>query len=262
MVYIPPELVFSGITTGLNFFGDYTSSQSAYEQQQQQYDMMMRQEIERTMLQNQQIAEQNAYKEYEYEQRQKIAAQQIEFNIQAANDAFVQEQTRLQEYLKGVAFSQEDMSSQLMEAIGTNAAMADGRGRSFELASAKGTTGDYGRAMTRLRESVKDQKSQSQRNMLQIQRQADEANFQAWSSVAIAPFMQSMLPMPTDPGFPGQSGTNTALMIGNSLLSGYDTYMGLAGPDPGSLGSGDEALGSVGSYGRNYSTDTSLLAGW
>ena len=266
MVVIDPfSLGIAAASAGLGFFNDRNKSNTAYKQAKRQHRMQMQQAIERTNLQNQQIEAQNAYAAYEYEQRKKIAKQQIKFNNQAANDAYTQETTRLNEYLKGVAFSQEDMSIQLMEGMGANAAMNEGgRGRSFELAAAKGTLGAYGRAQTRLSETVQDQRSQSRRNLLAINRQAEQANMQAHASVAIAPFMQSKLPMPTNYGGPQRNNFNTALQIGGALLGGVQTYMGLAGANPGSLGSGggNETLGSVGSYGRKYSTDTSLLAGW
>lgn len=260
MVVIDPfSLGIAAASAGLGFFNQKNRSDTAYRQAKRQHRMQMRQAIERTHLQNQQIQAQNAYAQYEYDQRKKIAQKQIEFNNQAANDAYNQENTRLSEYLKGIAFSQEDMSIQLMEKIGANAAMSEGRGRSFELAAAKGTVGAYGRAQTRLGETVRDQRSQSSRNLLAINRQAEQANMQAQASVAIQPFMQSLLPMPTNYGGPQRSNFNTALQIGGALLGGVQTYMGLAGANPGSLGSGGGG-GSGGIFNMNAANNQTALA--
>ena len=260
MVVIDPfSLGVAAISAGLGFFGKKQASDNQYKQAKRQHKLSMRQAMERTRLQNDQIRAQNEYAKYEYEERKKLAYAQVQRNNQAANDAYNTEQARLNEYFKGVAFTQEDMSIQLMERMGANTANAEGRGRSFELAAAKGTLGNYGRGQARLQESVQSQKRQSNRNMLSISRRVEDANAQAMASVAIAPYMQRELPMPTNYGGPRRSGFNTALQIGNSVLGGIGTYMGLAGANPGTLGFGGGGR-SGGSFNMNAANNQTALA--
>jgi hypothetical protein len=240
---------------GLDFFGNRAKSQQALRSRNQQIRIQNRQARIATELQNQQIRDRNAYAAQEYEQRKRLAKQQIGFNRDAANQAYMAENLRLQDQLTQAAFQRSGMQRQLLEAVGYNAAMNEGnRGRSFERASAMGTYGDFGRSMAQMGASLQSMRGQSASNIRRLHQQHRQADFNAFSQVAIAPYMQRELPpafqMPTQKS----SGFNTALQIGQSLLGGVSTYASLAAPAAGNLG-----LGS-GGFDMNKATNNTGMA--
>lgn len=247
MVVIDPfSLGIAAVSAGLGFFGERAQSQQALRSRNKQIKIQNRQARLATQLQNQQIRDRNAYAAQEFEQRKQLAKQQIGLNRDAANQAYMAENLRLQDQLTQAAFQRSGMQRQLLEAAGYNAAMNEGnRGRSFERAAAMGTYGDFGRSMAQMGASLQSMRGQSASNIRRLQQQARQADFNAYSQVAIAPYMQRELPpafqMPTQ----RSSGFNTALQIGQSLLGGASTYGALAPPPAGNI-----SLGGIGSSSR------------
>lgn len=215
---------FGLLQAGLGFFANKHASEQAHKQRKRAHQLSMKQARERTMLQNQLIEDRNKYALQEYGMRKQIGQQQIAYNNQAATDAFVQEQVKLQEQLKQSAFMREGMRSRLMGAMGANVAADEGnRGRSFRRAAAISTLGEYGRSREQLRQTDLSRTAQSRLNMQNVARQANQANLQAFSTFAMQPYLQRQLPMPTNYGGPQRSGFNTALQIGQGLMGAANT---------------------------------------
>lgn len=215
---------FGLLQAGLGFFANRHASEQAHKQRKRSHQLSMRQARERTMLQNRQIQDRNNYALAEHNMRKRFGQQQIALNNQAANDAYAQEQLKLQEQFRQSAFKREGMRGRLMEAMGSNAATNEGnRGRSFDRAAAINTMGNYGRSMEQMREADISRRTQSQANIRNIERRARGANMQAYSSFAMMPYMQRQLPMPTNFGGPQRSSFNTALQIGQGLMGATNT---------------------------------------
>lgn len=160
------------------------------------------------------------------------------FNADAANRAYATEQTRLNEVFTQTAFQRQGMLEKLIQAQGMNNA-SERYGNSARRANLVGTLGDFGRQQAVLAESLASARSQSGRNMQEIGRQHLTADYQNWQGIAIPPTME----MNTAP--PRYGGSNTALMIGNSLLSGFNTYNSLKAPPAGNFGFTPSGGGSV-----------------
>ena len=224
---------------GLDFFGKHQQSQSALRQRNRAIKIQNRQAREATRLQNQQIRDRNRYAMYEFEQRKRLGQQQIAANADAANQAYMAENLRLQDQLTQAAFQRSGMQRQLLEAAGANAAMNEGnRGRSFERAAAIGTYGDYGRTMAQMTEGLASMRGQSAANINRLAQQHRQADMNVRAQTAIMPYMQRELPPALQMPLQKSSGFNTALQIGQSLLGGAQTYMSLAAPAAGDIGGG------------------------
>lgn len=240
---------------GLDFFGKKMSADSQLRQRNRAIKIQNRQAREATRLQNQQIRDRNRYSMYEYEMRKRLGQQQIAANADAANQAYMAENLRLQDQLTQAAFQRSGMQRQLLEAAGANAAMNEGnRGRSFERAAAIGTYGDYGRTMAQMNEGLTSMRGQSAANIRRLAQQHRQADMNVRAQTAIMPYMQRELPPALQMPLQKSSGFNTALQIGQAMLGGAQTYMSLAAP-----GAGDIGGGGGGSLGGKY--DTNPVAG-
>ena len=222
---------------GLDFFGKKMSADSQLRQRNRAIKIQNRQAREATRLQNQQIRDRNRYSMYEFEMRKRLGQQQIAANADAANQAYMAENLRLQDQLTQAAFQRSGMQRQLLEAAGYNAAMNEGnRGRSFERAAAMGTYGDFGRSMRQMDSSLESMQGQSAANIRRLQQQHRQANMNVRAQTAIMPYMQRELPPAMQMPMQKSSGFNTALQIGQSLIGGAQTYMSLAAPAAGNVG--------------------------
>lgn len=248
---------------GLDFFGKQSAASSELRQRNRAIKIQNKQARIATQLQNQQIRDRNRYAAEEFAKRTQLAKQQIGYNLDAANQAYMAENLRLQDQLTQAAFQRSGMQRQLLEAAGANAAMNEGnRGRSFERAAAIGTYGDYGRTMAQMGASLQSMRGQSASNIRRLHQQHRQADFNAYSQVAIAPYMQRELPPAFQIPMQKSSGFNTALQIGQSLLGGAKTYMSLAAKPAGDIqgfeygttkfGAGGGSVGGIGTLGPNY----------
>lgn len=229
----PFSLGIAAASAGLSFFGKQQESQQALSQRNRQIRFQNRQARENVRLQNLMIADRNRYAQQEYESRVNQYNRQREFNQQAADLAYVGEQQRLNEQFKQAAFQRSGLQRQMLEAAGANAAMAQGRGRSFERAAALGTTGQFGRAMAQLQERTADQRRASGSRMQQISLQQYGRDLAGYGNVAMTPYMQRQLPAPMQMAQQRSSGFNTMLQIGNAALTGAQVYGSLAAPSGG-----------------------------
>lgn len=185
-----------------------------------------------------------------------LVQEQFGLNREAAGRAYSAEQIRMQELFSQAAFQQQGALQNLVEMRGTNNAM-ERYGRSAQRVNLISTLGQFGRNQALQAESLASAQSQSRRNLDQTSRDLYNANMQSWQQVAIAPTLQTGVPMPQV-----RNSMNDALMIGNSLMQGLGTYSSLKPPSAGSLGgfnygstkmgSGAGNVGGVGTFGPNY----------
>lgn len=164
-----------------------------------------------------------------------MVQEQFGYNRDAANRAYAAEQIRLNELFAQAAFQQQGALQNLVETRGANNA-TERYGKSAARANLVGTLGQFGRNQAVLAESLASAQAQSNRNLDQTSRDLFNQNLNAWQQVAIAPTLQSAVPMPQAP-----SGFNTALMIGGSLMSGLNTYASLRAPSTGGFNSGNKS---------------------
>lgn len=229
MVYIPPELVVGGLSllsSGLGFFGDKQKADTDYKNQKKAYQLRVRQAQRETAETNKEIDRQNAYARYVHGVQKQISAQQMGFNREAANNAYLAENTRIAEIARQYAFQNADMGRQLMEAQGYNEAIDEGnRGRSFRRAAAVSTEGAYGRSKMQLQEGLRSQQNQSKINIRNIFLDHKSADLAAYAQSAIEPYMQKHI-SPIDPGIGPQRTFNSGLQIANR---GLEAGMNIAG---------------------------------
>ncbi len=248
MVVIDPfSLGISAISAGLGFFGQKRESDNNRKQANRQIRLQNQAAREERRLQNLQIRDRNRYAAQEYQSRIDQYNRQRQFNQDAANLAYEAEQQRMVEQFRQAAFQRSGLQRQVLEAAGANAAMAEGRGRSFERASAMSTYGQFGRAMEQMRQSTVDARRASAGRMRQISTEQYGRDLAGYSNVAMAPYMQRELPPAMQMPMQRRSGFNTGLQIGNALLGGLSTYASLAPPAAGNLTGGSGS--SLGGYG-------------
>lgn len=221
----PFAMVMGFGSMGLNIFGGLSERDRAYEQQKRQIQERNRQAAAERNFQNLQIRKQNEYARQAYEVQKGLYTQQKQLNLEAANRAYESAQLDRGRQLTAMAFNRNDRMAQLLEAVGANTAAMEGNNRSAELAFAKQTYGRFGRMERQDELQVMDVNETSTLRMRDIGHQHKAADLQAYSQVAIAPYMQSELPpamkmsMPSEP-----SGLSTALMIGQGFMGGIQTY--------------------------------------
>jgi hypothetical protein len=189
-----------------------------------------------TAFQNAMTETANRRTEQNFGRQLGMVQEQFGYNRDAANRAYATEQIRLNELFAQAAFQQQGALQNLVETRGANNA-TERYGKSAARANLVGTLGQFGRNQAIQAESLASAQAQSARNLDQISRDSFSQNLNAWQQVAIAPTLQSAVPMPQAP-----SGFNTALMIGNSLMSGLSTFAALKAPSSG--GSGGSSFNS------------------
>lgn len=224
-------LGFGLFNAGLKIFGGMSKQRQEHEAQKRATRAYNQNAIAERQAQNAEIKRQNSYAMYEYGVRKQLAQQQIQFNKEAATRGYVATQENRLMKLKQLAFSRADREAELLEAVGANTAAMESDNRSAALANAKATYGRYGRQQVQDREMVMDANRQAIRQMEEIHLQHRTADLQAYSQIAVQPYMQSELGPPALRSMPkGPSGLNTALMIGGGLMSGLSTYNQFAAP--------------------------------
>ena len=232
----PISLGIAAVSAGLNFFGNKSKADSALRQRNRAIKIQNRQARVATDLQNQQIRDRNAYAQYEFEVRKRLGKQQLGLNADAANQAYAAEQLRLRDQLTQAAFQRSGFQRQLLEAAGYNLAANEGnRGRSFDRAAAIGTYGDYGRTMAEMNAGLASMRGQSAANMRRIFQQHRQADMNVRAQTAVEPYMQRELPPAFQMPMQQSSGFNNMLQIGQSAMSGLQTYMTLAPGNAGDL---------------------------
>ena len=227
-----PAIGLGLASAGLSFFGQKSQSDRAYKQAKQQTKFQNAQAAQARNFQNLQIRKQNEYAAKAYETQKQLYQTQLQFNQDAANRAFEGVQVNRNRQLTALAFQRQNLDEQLLEAVGANeAAMEGGDNRSARLAFAKQTYGRYGDQDVQMRMQAKDITSDAVRDLRGVALDQYGANLQAYSQVAIAPYMQSELPPAMQMKMPRNT-FNTGLAIGGALLGGLSTYNQFAPSGP------------------------------
>lgn len=263
----PFSLGIAAASAGLQFFGDYSKSQQGLSQRNRSIRFQNKARRQRTNLQNLQIADRNRYKANEYKTLKEQYQAQLGYNQQAADLAYEAESARMYDMYTQAAFKRSGLQRQLLESAGYNAAMNEGnRGRTFDRGSDMSTYGRYGGANQQLVASMLSQRGQSVRNRQNIALSQYGRNLQAFSRVAVAPYMQRQLPAPMQIPEQSSSGFNTMLQIGNAALTGLSTYSALAAPNSGNIqgfdrdrtlmGAGGGSVGGMSTLGPSFGLPT------
>lgn len=227
----PVSLGLAAVNAGLKIFGGMSKQRQQHEAQKRQVRAANRAAIAQRNAANAEIRRQNSYAMYEYGVKKQMAEQQMQYNKEAATRGYITTQENRIMKLKQMAFARIDRDAELLEAVGANAAAMEGDNRSAALADAKATYGRFGRQQVQDRETVMDANRQSIRQMEEINLQHRTQDLQAYSQIAVMPYLQQELGAPALQRMPkGPSGLNTALMIGGGLMAGLGTYNQFAAP--------------------------------
>lgn len=155
--------------------------------------------------------------------------EQLDFNNEAAQRAYMTEQEILNEQFAGAAFQNQEMLRNLLEVQGSNNA-SERYGRSTERLNDLNSLGRFGNQQAILAANLSSARGQTRRNMDDVRRQYITANRQA--------AFQLKAPPGTTPLMPTEkigSGSNAGLMIGqigSALLDGYKAFKA-SQPPPG-----------------------------
>lgn len=159
-----------------------------------------------------------------------------------------------------------DLMKSYVQSSGRLAAMGINN-QSAQLQELKNGLGGYLTAQRNLKKGVVNDLKSIGRTidkvgyMAGLQRDAMYAPVKKAPQLMQAPTMGALPRWKTPSAFK-QSGLKFSDVAPGLISAGFSAFKSEVVPNLFSGGGGDEALGSVGSYGRNYSTDTSLLAGW
>lgn len=218
-----PAIGLGLASAGLNFFGAKSSADAAHRQAKQQTKLANQQSMAQRAFENLQIRKQNEYTRQAYDTQKQLYGQQVQFNQDAANRAYDGIQINRNRQFRQMAFSRFDMTNELMEAVGANQAGMEGDNRSARLAAAKSTYGRFGQQQAQMQEQTGDINRDARMQMRDTALQQYGADLQAYSQVAIAPYMQSELPPAMQMPMP-KNNFNTGLAIGSAVMGGLSTF--------------------------------------
>ena len=231
MALDPVSLGFAAVSAGMNIFSGFQKQDSAYRQQKQAIEQRNAQAVMARNAANLRIRSQNAYAAQAYNIQKGIYKQQVALNNEAAERAWLGASLNRDRQLTALAFQRQDLAAELLEAVGANTASIEGDNRSAQLAAAKRTYGRFGRMSNQADMQVDDINEGARMQVRNIAGQLKQQNLQAYSQVAIAPYMQQELGPAAQMAGPSRpSGLSNALMIGQGLLAGASMYNSLAAP--------------------------------
>jgi hypothetical protein len=214
-------LGLAGLGAGLDMFGKFSAQDRQYKQQKQAVNQRNAQAVMARNAQNLQA----------HQIQKGIVKQQIALYNEAAERAYLGASLNRDRQLTALAFQRQDLAAELLEAVGANTASIEGDNRSAQLAAAKRTYGRFGRMQTQAEMQVDDINESARMQVKDIAGNVKARNLQAYSQVAIAPYMQQELGPAFQMAGPSRpSGLSNALMIGQGLLGAASTYNSLAAP--------------------------------
>ena len=175
---------------------------------------------------NERIVEEYDFKLSDFKQQQK-------FNADAASASHVAEQFRYTEQLESAALQRNKMVSELMRAQGAAAAAAGGTAsQSRDRAAMINTLGEFGREQTEFNKSLYSARSAYKQRMGAISGAHANADYTAWTKVAVPPALQMhgaiTLPGPTPTKAPSPSGGFFSDVMGG-IGAGISTFGALGG---------------------------------
>ena len=174
---------------------------------------------------NERIVEEYDFKLTDFQNQQK-------FNADAASASHVAEQFKYTEQLESAAIERNKMVSELMRAQGAAAAAGGTASQSRERAIAINTLGEFGREQTEFNKSLYSARSAYKQRMGAISGAHANADYTAWTKVAVPPALQMhgaiTLPGPTPTKAPSPSGGFFSDVMGG-VSAGISTFGTLGG---------------------------------
>ena len=163
--------------------------------------------------------------------------QQTEINKNAANSAFSAEQFKFNEQMEQAALNRNRMYKELLKVQGAQAAKGGTYSKSRERADLINSLGNYGVEQAEFDKTLYSAKSAHNQRIGAISAQHENADYTAWTQIAIAPRLK----------LPGQ-GAGPALInsVGQMPVStgiGFGDVLGAASAGIGTLGTGVQLFG-------------------
>lgn len=198
----------AGISAGAGFlgniFGGSAKRAAAIDQASQQYVAQVRAEGNQraqanfqNTFQNLMISAANKRTEQIFGKKLDIYDQSKFYRSEAADLAYQANERKLNEIYAQAKFGRQKDEAALAASIGSwNASNEGNRGRSFELAQQKSTLAKFGMASSELSESLVSARVSTKAADKNVRRQLRDAEFQAYSQIAIPPTLQNNLPKP------------------------------------------------------------------
>ena len=174
---------------------------------------------------NERIVEEYDFKLTDFKNQQK-------FNADAASASHVAEQFRYTEQLESAAIQRNKMVNELMRAQGAAAASGGTASQSKDRAAMINTLGEFGREQTEFNKSLYSARSAYKQRMGAISGAHANADYTAWTKVAVPPALQMpgaiTLPGPTPTKAPSPSGGFFSDVMGG-VGAGISTFGALGG---------------------------------
>ena len=159
--------------------------------------------------------------------------EQIEINKNAANSAYSAEQFKFNEQMEQAALNRNRMYKQLMQVQGAQAAKGGTASRSRERAELINSLGNYGVEQAEFDKTLYSAKSAHNQRIGAISAQHENADYTAWTQIAIAPQLKlpgqgpgpalinsvGQMPVSTGIGFGDIAGAVSAGMSGLAMGS-------------------------------------------
>lgn len=151
----------------------------------------------------------------------------LDFNAQAEGRSYAAETRKLDEYLQGMAFDKQSAFVELMKNQGAVQNFGGAGNSSARLA--RSVLSDWGRNNAMMAENLVSAVSQHKVDNQNIGLQRQGADLDALSRLGLAPIQAPKAPKPKKKPTAGGTSVNSALSIGNSLLSGLSTFNSMGG---------------------------------
>jgi hypothetical protein len=254
---MPIGTIMGAASFGLNLLGSNPFGMfgpTAADQENERRRMANRAaQLQRSQM-NETIRLRNQLKADRYKVNLQMYDAQRAFNADAAQHAFSNIQSNAVEQKRSLDFARQRGRQQHLAALGANIAAGEGRGRSFELANLKNVSGRFYQNMAELAMTERGIDMKVIDDLASTARQWYGADLQAWSNVAMPPYMEQSLPPAMNMPMVSQSSAGEWLKIGQAGLGAYQAFKQFSPPTnplsggintPTNMGS----MGNIGSSG-------------
>lgn len=226
MAFFLGQALIAGASAGLGIGMKAYENDRAFQQakERQLADRQAR-DLERSQA-NAAIQLRNRQRLQMYDYAKGVHSRNVSYIQEAFNRADEGAQVDRNRLLTQGAFARQNRQLELLEAMGANAASMETDNRSARLFNLKRTLGTFGRNEVQDKLGINDINEDTARKRDALARQANNDLQRSYDTVAIPPFLESTLPA-TTPRIDGPQPTgflSNALMIGQGLIGGYQTY--------------------------------------
>ncbi len=159
--------------------------------QQQQLANQVAQNAYKIEFENQMLDLYNKRTMEEFDIKLDLYDEQLQINRDAANSSYAAEQFKLNENMQQAALNRRKMYSELLRVQGSQAARGDTNvSKSRERADLINSIGEYGRDQAEFDKTIYNAKWAHDQRMSGIASQHANANYSAWTKIAISPRMK------------------------------------------------------------------------